>query len=168
MHWFVHGGAGVLMANLLPEHPALALGASCLLHYPLDWLPHKDPGIATCTTRWQSRETQEFLTVSLPDMAATAFLGWCVPTMVAAMPFWTTLGCVVASVAPDIIDGLAKISNLTVLQWHRRFHDWIHYDHYTRPVPSFLNLIIQLGLSALTAALTASVIINGGNRVAGP
>lgn len=168
MHWCVHGGAGVLIANLLPEQPFLALSVSWLVHYPFDSLPHKDPGIATCTARWQSRETQEFLTVSVPDLAATIVLGWCVPTFVTAMPFWTTVGCVLASVAPDVIDRVAKLSHLTVLQWHRRFHDWSHYDHSTRPVPGWLNLIIQLGLFIAIVVAVTSVVVNGPSPVAGP
>lgn len=125
MHWFIHGGVGVLTANQWPGRPLLAIAVSFSTHYLLDWLPHKDPGIASTTARWRSPEVREFLTLALPDGIFTGALALIVPWFFWSMPFGLTAGCVLASVAPDLIDGVAKLTNRPLLQRHLAFHNWI-------------------------------------------
>ena len=140
----------MLAANACPDYPTVALGISLASHYVLDCIPHRDPGIPYETTTWRSQETRSFLTVILPDVAATICLGLLLPALVPGMPWALTAGCVLLTVLPDIVDGGAKLTNWRLLQLHRSFHDWAHYDHYRRPVLWWLNIIIQSGFFAIT------------------
>lgn len=159
MHWIIHGSAGVLAANYWPERPELALTVSFASHYLFDWLPHKDPGIATTRTKWGSPEVREFLTgVCLWDFVLTAALGVFLPWLFPLMPYSLTAGCVLASVTPDIIDGVAKLTGFPPLQWHLTFHNWAHYDHYRRPVHWGWNIFIHLIVFAILATATAQLL----------
>ena len=164
MHWFIHGSVGVLSANVWPERPLIAIAASVGSHYLLDWLPHRDPGIGTPRVKWGSPEVREFFAIALPDGMFTGMLAFVLPWMVPLMPYWLTLSCVVASIAPDLVDGIAMITGKPLLQRHLAFHNWMHYDHYRRPVPWGWNLFIHLVLFAALAIATG--IITHANGVA--
>lgn len=166
MHWFIHGGTGVLAANYWPERPELALAVSFTSHYLLDWLPHKDPGIATTRTKWGSPEVREFLTVSLPDFVFTAALGILLPWLLPPMPVGLTTGCVLASVLPDVLDGIAKLTGFPPLQWHLAFHNWAHYDHYRHPVHWGWNLFIHWSLFTILAIAAGLAIRHNGITLA--
>lgn len=165
MHWFIHGGVGVVAANAWPERPLLAIGVSLCSHYLFDWLPHKDLGIAGTTARWRSPEVREFLTTALPDFVFTGSLALIVPWLW-PMPFWLTAGCVLASVAPDLIVGLAKLTNAPLLQMHLAFHNCIHYDHDHRPVHWGWNIFIHVVLFAALAVATGYLIHRNGTTIA--
>lgn len=155
MHWFIHGSAGVLAANYWPERPELAFAASFASHYLIDWIPHKDPGIASIRTEWNSPEAREFRHVCLPDFFFTAAIGLILPWLVPLMPYGLTAGCVVASILPDAIDGIVKVTGLRPLRWHLTFHNWIHYDHYRHPVHWGWNVFIHTALFAAIATAVA-------------
>lgn len=162
MHWFIHGSAGVLAANYWPERPELALTVSFASHYLIDGIPHKDPGIATTRTKWRSPEVREFFTVSLPDFVFTAAIGVFLPWLLPPMPFGLTAGCVLASVLPDLLDGIAKLTGFPPLQWHLAFHNWAHYDHYRRPVHWGWNIFIHAALfAAIATAVVHQIQTNG-------
>lgn len=163
VHWFLHGAAGVLAANVWPDRPELAVTASVLSHYALDRIPHWDPGIASTTVRWKSPEVREFLFTAMPDGVCTITYVWLLLYFVPAMPVWLTLGCALAAVLPDIIDGAAKLSNWPLLQAHRRFHDAIHFNHYELPVSWWWSTTVQIALfAAATVAAFMALKSRGG------
>lgn len=153
MNWYSHAGAAALFTAVWPDQPGIALSASFLSHYVLDRLPHWDPGIVSTTTRWKSQEVREFLLTALPDGVFTITFGLLLSYFVPAIPFWLMWGCILAAVLPDIIDGGAKLSNWSVLQAHRKFHDANHFNHYEMDVSLWLSILINLALFA--AALAA-------------
>lgn len=162
MHWFLHGATGVLAANAWSDHPEIAATASLLSHYALDRIPHWDPGIASTTTRWKSPEAREFLFIAVPDFVCTVTYVGLMLHFVPALPVLLTLGCVFAAVMPDIIDGVAKLSNWPLFQTHRRFHDAIHFNHYELPISWVWSTTIQIALFIATAIATFALLENRG------
>jgi len=162
VHWFLHGATGVLAANVWPDRPEIAISVSVLSHYALDRIPHWDPGIASTTARWKSPEVREFLLISLPDGIFTVTFALLLPLLVSAMPAWLTPGCVAAAVLPDIVDGIAKLSNWPLFQAHRKFHDAMHFNHYDLPVSWWWSITIHSALFFLAVIATYGALCHRG------
>ena len=78
------------------------------------------------------------------------------------MPAWLTPGCVAAAVLPDIIDGIAKLSNWPLFQAHRKFHDAMHFNHYDLPVSWWWSITIHSALFFLAVIATYGALCHRG------
>lgn len=154
----VHGAAGLLLAQVMPD-PASAFLVGIASHYVLDAVPHGDTGFGSWLTGGHAR--RRILTVETVDLGIAAIV---VLALVASHPgqWWLKLVAgAVGAITPDLLWGLrfvldAQKIRLPLLTPFLRHHDRWHAWGHARPsydMPFAVGLAVQSVLLALVFLL---------------
>lgn len=153
-----HAVAGVAVARLFPDNPALGLGLAIVSHFVLDTIPHWDYPLSSLELPTDGNRLNQYFRLApafVADLLKTgvdALLGALIAFSVffphSAMDFWLLILGLTGGVLPDFLQFVFFKYRPRWLRPLQRFHIWIHARRNFNDQPT-IGVLMQIALVIL-------------------